>query len=206
LKQILRIAVLLTVACAALAAFSNVAQAQRVDAAFGISTLLAPSASTANSSQFPQSLSGGAFPGFTGDVVFWHNFGLGAEAFWRGSQGAGNYSAEDGVNYRPVLYNFNGVYSPKLASRIYLELVGGIGAMSTHFYYCDDCQQFGGSQEVASSRHFDVDIGGGVKFYPKGSFFVRPEARFYWVNNDTNYAGSYATRVGVSVGYTFGGK
>lgn len=205
MKQTLRIAIVLSFACASLALFSNVAQAQRIDAAFGISTTLAPGASSASSSSFPESLSGGAYPGFSGDVLFWHNVGVGAEVFWRASQASGNYANVYGVNYRPVFYDFNAVYSPKLAKHTYLELVGGIGAMSTHFYVCDSCQQFGGSSEVASSRHFDVDLGGGIKFYPKGGFFIRPEARYYWINNDTNFAGSYASRVGVSIGYTFGG-
>ena len=80
-------------------------------------------------------LTGGAFPGFSGDVLFWHNLGFGAEVYWR----AGSTKLRSiplrrrsGVNYRPVFYNFNAVYSPKLASHTYLELVGGIGALDTH--------------------------------------------------------------------------
>jgi hypothetical protein len=204
LKQTLRIALLLTVTCAALSSFSNIAQAQKIDAAFGISTVEAPGASSAGSDQAPVSLTGGAYPGFSGDVLFWHNVGVGGEIFWKGSQGGGFYLSEDGVNYRPLFYAFNAVYSPKLASHTYLELVGGIGVMSTRFYECNQCQQFGGSSLVATSHHFMGDFGGGIKFYPKGGFFVRPEARIYLINNDTNYSGSYATRFGVSIGYTFG--
>jgi hypothetical protein len=204
LKQTLRGAVLLSFACAALAVFSSLAQAQRIDIAFGVSTVLAPGPSTVDQSgDVLQSLSGGAYPGVSGDVLFWHNLGVGAEVSWRGSQGGGLYSAEDGLNYRPLFYNFNAVYSPKLASHVYLELVGGVGAMDTHFYQCNGCQQFGGSSEVATSNHFDVDFGGGIKLYLKHGFFIRPEARVYWINNDTNYVGSHATRVGASIGYTF---
>jgi hypothetical protein len=204
LKQTLRIAVLLTFACAALTAFSNFAQAQKIDIAFGVSTMMAPGPSTVDvNGNVYESLTGGAYPGFSGDVVFWHNLGAGAEVFWKASQGSGLYAVYDGLNYRPVFYNFNAVYSPKLASHAYLELVGGIGAVSTHFFQCQDCQQFGGSSEVASSSHFDLDFGGGIKLYLKHGFFVRPEARVYWINNDTNYVGSHATRVGASIGYTF---
>jgi hypothetical protein len=51
------------------------------------------------------------------------------------------------------------------------------------------------------------DFGAGIKFYPKGGFFVRPEARLYLVNNNTtDYSSSYVTRFGASIGYTFGGR
>jgi hypothetical protein len=204
LKQTVRVAILFTFACAALAAFSNFAQAQKIDIAFGVSTPLAPGANSCSGDcQINQSLTGGAYPGFSGDVLFWHNLGIGADVNWRASQGAGNYFNELGVNYRPVFYNFNVVYSPKLASHIYLELVGGVGAMSTHLYQCNSCGLTGGSSEVASSTHFDGDFGAGLKLYLMKGLFIRPEARVYLINNNTNFAGSYATRVGGSIGYTF---
>ncbi len=204
LKKTVRIAILFTFAWAALVAFSNFAQAQKIDIAFGVSTPLAPSANSCSGDcQINQSLSGGAYPGVSGDVLFWHNLGVGGEVFWRASQGAGNYFNELGVNYRPVFYDFNAVYSPKLASHVYLELVAGVGAMSTHLYACASCGLTGGSSEVASSTHFDGDFGGGLKLYLTKGFFIRPEARVYLINNNTNFAGSYATRVGGSIGYTF---
>ncbi|MGA7080020.1 MAG: outer membrane beta-barrel protein [Terriglobales bacterium] len=204
MKQTVRIAILFTFACAAMAAFSNLAQAQKIDIAFGVSTTVAPSASFVDGVESAPSLSGGVFPGFSGDVLFWHNLGVGAEVYWRASQNQ-NYLGIEGVNYRPVTYNFNAVYSPKLASHVYLELVGGLGALDTHITECNigvgsDC---GGTSPVGSSNHFDVDFGGGLKLYLKGGFFVRPEARYYWVNNDTDYAGNHFGRVGASIGYTF---
>jgi hypothetical protein len=207
LKQTLRIAVLLTFACAALTAFSNFAQAQKIDIAFGVSTTLAPGASFVDGIESAPSLSGGVFPGFSGDVLFWHNLGFGAEVFWR----AGSASCPDsicgfasGISYRPVFYNFNAVYSPKLASHAYLELVGGLGALDTHYSACNlSGASCGGSQLLASSNHFDVDLGGGIKLYLSRGFFVRPEARFYWINNNTDYSANHGARVGASIGYTF---
>lgn len=208
LKQGLRIALVLSFACSILGLWSNSAQAQKIDLAFAGSTVVAPSGSSCSGDcQIPQSLSGGTFLGFNGDAIFWHNLGAGFEFNWRASQGGGAYAFYDDVNYRPLFYNFNAVYSPKLASHAYLELVGGIGAISTHVYACEEgtsCGAFGGTTEVASSSHFDVDFGGGVKLYVRHGLFIRPEARVYWINNDTNYAGSHATRVGASIGYTFG--
>jgi hypothetical protein len=179
LKQTLRTAILSTFACLVVASLSNFAQAQKIDIAFGVSTTIAPSATDT-----APSLTGGAFPGVSGDVLFWHNLGVGAEVFWKASQSQ-NYLGIEGINYRPVTYNFNAVYSPKLASHV------GEGS------------QCGGTSPVGSSNHFDVDLGGGLKLYLKGGFFVRPEARYYWVNNNTDYAGDHFGRVGASIGYTF---
>ena len=205
MKQTVRIAILMTFACAALAAFSSFAQAQRIDIGFGGGTTVAPDA---NSVSGAPSLKGGTFLGFSGDVLFWHNLGFGTEVFWRA--GSSNCAvslcgADSGVTYRPVLYNFNAVYSPKLAPHAYLELVGGIGALDTHYSECTGVgASCGGSELISSSNHFDVDLGGGVKLYLTKGFFIRPEARFYWVNNGTaDYSSNHATRVGASIGYTF---
>lgn len=153
MKQTTRIAILLTITCAALAGFSSFAQAQRIDIAFGGGTTLAPSANSCSGDcEVPQSLSGGTFLGFSGDVLFWKNLGVGAEVNWRASQGGGTYLDQFGLNYRPVFYNFNAVYSPKLASHAYLELVGGIGGMSTHLYQCDNCG-FSGGRQRSGQQH-----------------------------------------------------
>jgi hypothetical protein len=207
LKQTTRVAILLTFACASLAAFSNFAQAQKIDIGFGGGTTLAPDASFVSGVESAPSLKGGTFLGFSGDFLFYHNAGIGAEVFWRASS-AGCPDAicgfESGISYRPVFYNFNAVYSPKLASHAYLELVGGIGALDTHYSACTlSGASCGGSQLLASSNHFDVDLGGGIKLYLSRGFFVRPEARFYWINNNTDYSANHAARVGASIGYTF---
>ena len=200
MKRTLRTAILLAFACAALAAFSNFAQAQKIDIAFGVSTVNAPGASSANGVDHqPVSLTGGTYPGFSGDVLFFHNLGVGGEIYWKASQA--DYAGQ-GFNYRPIFYDINAVYSPKLASHTYLELVGGIGALSTRFYTGTTCGIYTCSN-YQSSNHFDADFGAGIKFYPKGGFFVRPEARLYLVNNNTEFSAARVTRYGLSIGYTF---
>ena len=189
---------LLTFVCAALAALSNFAQAQKVDVAFGVSTLEAPAANSTG-----PSLKGGAYPGFSGDVLFWHNFGIGTEIYWRASQG--NVPSEFGVTpYRPVFFDFNGVYSPKLARHAYLDLSAGIGAIDTRIYCGLGCYNPYTNTNYNSDKHFMGDFGAGLKIYAKGGFFIRPEARLYLVANNQLFSSSYATRVGASIGYTFG--
>ena len=202
MKQTIQIAMFFVFALASLAVTSNFAQAQKVDLAFGISTIDAPGASTADSSHSPVSLTGGTYPGFSGDVLFFHHVGVGAEIYWKASQS--DY-ANQGFNYRPVFYDINAVYSPKLANHTYLELVGGIGALSTRFYTGTSCGIYSCSN-YQSSNHFDADFGAGIKFYPKGGLFIRPEGRLYLVNNNLEFSSPRVTRYGVSVGYTFGGR
>jgi Outer membrane protein beta-barrel domain len=202
LKHTSRIVILLTLACAALAA-SKVAQAQKADIAFGVSTVTAPSASSADGDHAPISLTGGTYPGFSGDFLFFHHLGVGGEIYWKASQG-NNYLGS-GFNFRPLFYDVNAVYSPKLASHTYLELVGGIGALSTRFYTGTNCGP-SNCTNYQSSNHFMADFGAGIKFYPAGNFFIRPEARLYLVNNNIDYSSPRVTRYGLSIGYTFGGR
>lgn len=200
MKRTFRVVLLLSFACATVATFSNAAQAQKIDLAFGISTITAPGASQGNGvDHAPVSLTGGTYPGFSGDVLFFHNLGIGAEVYWKASQA--EYAGQ-GFNYRPLFYDFNAVYAPKLASHTYLELVGGIGALSTRFYTGTVCGIYNCSN-YQSSNHFDGDFGVGLKLYPAGGFFVRPEARFYLINNNLDFSSNHATRYGLSIGYTF---
>ena len=201
MKQTLRVVTLLSFACAAIFTFSSAAQAQKMDFAFGVSTVNAPGAnvSVTDVNHSPVSLTGGAYPGFSGDVLFYHNAGIGAEIFWKASQA--DYFGQ-GFNYRPLFWDVNAVYSPKLASHAYLELVGGIGALSTRFYTGTTCGIYSCSN-YQSINHFDADFGGGIKLYATRNFFVRPEARFYIINNNLEFSSNHTARYGVSIGYTF---
>jgi len=190
----------MTVACAACALLSTFAAAQKLDIAFGISTIDAPGPSAANGVDHqPVSLTGGTYPGFSGDVLFWHNLGIGGEIYWKGNQG--HYGGDPTLPFRPLFLDINAVYSPKLASHTYLELVGGIGAQDTRIY-CQGCGN-GYNTNYASDKHFMADFGAGLKFYPASHFFVRPEARLYLVNNNLLFSSPRATRYGLSIGYTF---
>jgi hypothetical protein len=196
LKQKLRNVIVLSFACAVLAVFSSVARAQKVDLAFGVSSVTSPSASSNGN----PSLTGGTYPGFSGDVLFWHNVGIGGEIYWKANQG--NYGGDPTLPFRPLYLDFDAVYSPKLASHTYLELDAGIGAIDTRIY----CQQCGNgfNTNYNSDKHFMGDFGAGLKLYPKGGFFIRPEARIYLVNNNLNFSSAYVGRFGASIGYTFG--
>jgi len=176
------------------------AQGQQFDVAFGVNGITAPSASSASGNYSPQSLSGGAYPTFSGDFLLFHNFGVNGEVSWRASRNlyAGIFP------YRPVFYDFNGVWAPRLG-RIGPELMAGIGAESIRFYQPTFVCGFNGCTNYVSSNHFLGHFGGGLRLYVTHNFFVRPEAHLFLIHDNVEFSSFRAVRYGLSIGYTFGG-
>ena len=174
-------------------------QAQEFDAAFGVGTLTSPSASNASGHHSPVSETGGAYPVFSADLLLKRRFGVSGELAWRSSRNL--YAGFQ--PYRPLLYDVDGIYAPKLGKHAGAELMAGIGWESLRFYQpfltCGaiTCTNF------VSSNHFMGHFGGGLRYYIHGQFFVRPEAHLYLIRNNVEFSSPMATRFGVSLGYTF---
>ena len=189
-------------------ALANIAFAQQGDAMFGFGTLMSPGASPCAYSPFSTGIvpavcpeKGGLYTNIGGDVIFHRRIGFAFDATWRTSQG--NF-AGIGQPYRPILFDFNGVYQPRLGKKAGLDLMGGIGWQTTRFYlpYCTNgftCNNY------VSSNHFLIDVGAGLRYYVWGHVFVRPEVRYYNViNNSDYYTSGNLVHVGASIGYTIG--
>lgn len=176
------------------------ASGQQLDAAFGVSTLSAPTGTTSGGLFFP-SQGGAAYPGFSADFLLRHRIGVEGEMFWRASQGLyGGYQP-----YRPIFYSFNAIWVPRITKNISAEVLGGIGGEDIMFYGILNCNNFLGCTTYASSNHFMGDFGGGIRAYFWHSAFIRPEARIYLINNNVEFSSGHAVRYGVSLGYSFGG-
>jgi hypothetical protein len=127
--------------------------------------------------------------------------GFGFDVAWKGSQGL--YVGE--APYRPILLDFNGVYQPRLTKKTGLDLMAGVGWQSTRFYSGNYTCTYFGCTNFNSYHHFLVDIGGGLRYYVWHHVFVRPEAHYYWINNNTaEFDNNNVIRVGASIGYTIG--
>ena len=175
-------------------------QAQQVDVAFGLNGVHSTSAADASGNFFPQDVGGGVFPSFSGDFLLFKHFGVGGEVSWRAQQNLSSGFAP----FRPIFYDVNAVYAPPLGKYAALELVGGFGGESIRFYQnFVTCGAFSCSNFV-SSNHLLGDVGAGIKLYAFGGFFVRPEARIYFIRNNFEFSDNHAERFGVSIGYTFG--
>jgi len=182
--------------------FIQFAAAQQVDFAFGASAVSSTSAANAGFDYTPQSIGGGTFLGFSGDFLLRHNFGVQGELNWR----AGRNYYFGFQPFRPLFWDFNAIWAPKISKRASAELLGGIGAESVRFYQgFETCSGFG-CTDYTSLNHFMGDVGGGLKLYVTPHIFVRPEARLYLVRNNFEFSSGKIGRYGVSIGYTFGGS
>jgi hypothetical protein len=186
--------------------FAALARAQQIDVAFAGGSLNSPGNSFSGGTFLPAE-GGGAFVGFNGDVLFkpfWKgNVGVQAEVNWRASQGM--YGGQ--LPYRPLFYDFNAMYARRFSKYFGAEALAGIGGESIRFYSnsYQNCDIYGNCTNYMSSNHFMGDFGGGLRFYPYGNFFVRPEMRLYLINNNAEFSSSHPVIYGVSIGYAFGG-
>jgi Outer membrane protein beta-barrel domain len=180
---------------------ASFASAQQGDAMFGFGTLMSPGAASCNfNTGCPEK--GGLYPNVGGDVIFHKRIGFGFDVSWRGSQG--NYGGT-GLPYRPILYDFNAVYQPRLTKNIGVDLMAGIGGQSTRFYSANYSCNFFSCTNYTSSNHFLEHIGGGIRYYVWGHVFVRPEIHYYHINNNTvDFTSGNVVRAGASIGYTIG--
>ncbi len=173
----------------------SAAQAQQFDLGFNVSGLTAPPTNAS-----VPTIGGGAYTGLGMDFIFYHNVGFGFNASWRASQ-----NLYQGIQpFRPFFYDFNAVYGPPLGKRAQLNLQAGLGVESIRFYTPFlQGNQFTGFTDFVSSNHFMGHFGGGVSFYLTRAIFIRPEAHYYLVHNQEEFAGSHATRFGATIGYSF---
>ncbi len=188
---------------------ASFATAQQADAMLGFGTILAPSSTSSVCTSFSSNClgpeKGGLYTTLGFDVIFHKRVGFNFEANWRAKQGLDG--ANGGQLYRPILFDFNGVYQPRITKKVGADLMAGIGWQTTRFYeytYTTNCLDFGSC--YVSSNHFLVHFGGGIRYYAYGNLFIRPEVHFYHIlNNSDVFTNNNVIRVGASIGYTIGG-
>jgi len=182
---------------------ASFAQAQQGDAMFGFGTLL--SSGSCDSTTGLCSEKGGLYPSVSADVIFHKRIGFAFETTWKATQG--NYGGPGGQPFRPIILDFNGIYSPRIGKRVAVDLFGGVGFQSIRYYGFEptgSCEYFGACFQ--SSHHFLVDVGGGLKYYVWHHAFIRPEVRYYNIfNNTADFNSNSVIHVGASIGYTIGG-
>jgi hypothetical protein len=192
------VVVILAFACCL---FASSAYGQQFDAAFGVGTTWSPSSTVSNGLLFPSDR-GGAYPGFSADLLLHHRFGIEGELSWRASQDLYGGSQP----YRPVFYSFNAIWAPKLSKNFTAEFLAGIGGEDVRFYGFTNCNNFFGCTNYTSSNHFMGNFGGGIRAYIWHNVFIRPEVRLYLINNNTEFSSNTVVHYGGSLGYSFGGR
>lgn len=188
---------------------ANFASAQQADAMLGFGTVVATSSTASSCAVFSSTCvgreTGGLYTTISGDVIFHKHIGFNIEGSWRTKQALD--LANGGQFYRPILFDFNGDYQPRITKKVGADLLGGVGWQTTRFYaynYSSNCLVFGSC--YTSNNHFLVHFGGGIRYYFFGNGFIRPEVHFYHILNNTDvFNNTNVIRVGASIGYTIGG-
>jgi hypothetical protein len=178
---------------------ASAAFAQQADVMFGVSTITSSYSNSASQTYPTIAEKGGAYPTFSAGVIFKRRIGFNGEVAWRAKQAIyGGYQP-----YRPIFYDFNGVFQPRFGKKFGADLMAGIGGESIRFYQnYYTCSYFGGCTNYVSSNHFMGHIGGGLRYYFWHSFFIRPEAHLYLIHNNFEFNSGNIARIGASIGYT----
>jgi len=149
---------------------------------------------------------GGLFATVGGEFMVTPHFGAGAEINWRGGQG--NYS---GLNYRPIFYDFNGIWQPFSSKRFVPEVQAGIGGVRVGFSanqtLCD--QLVGCSTESLGSEgsnHFQAHFAVAARLYVTPHVFFRPAVDAHYVNNFFQFGSNWVPEYTMGLGYSFGGR
>ncbi len=183
--------------------FATFAQAQQSDVALGAGVLFSAKNTNASLAYPPPAEKGGIYPSFSFDRIFANRFGYSAELATSYKQQL--YNGYQG--YRPFLYDVNAVFAPHLAKKTNADLMAGIGGQTLVFYSPSGrCNYPGGCPTHLNSTHFVIHFGGGVSYSVWRHFFVRPEAHFYHIVNNTDFHSNNVLRLGASIGYTFGSE
>jgi hypothetical protein len=192
----------------ALLALATLAHAQQVDVVVGGSTLFSTQNSNDSLTYLPPPERGGVYPSAGFDRILKNHFGYSAEFAFRDKEASYN----DYQRYRPVLYDANIVFAPQLswypariAKRTSTILMAGVGGERVLYYYpYRACGYASGCSTHLDSNHFLFHMSAGINYRVWRHFFVRPEAHYYRIfNNTSDFHSDNVLRLGASFGYTF---
>ncbi len=182
--------------------FGSFARAQQVDIAVGGSTVWSFKQTTDSVGYLPPALKGGVYPSASVEYINLDNrFGINAEGSFRYHEGLYNGFQE----FRPVFYDINAVFAPRINKKMTGEILAGAGGETLIFYNTfGNCRVGSGCLTNINSNHFALHFGGGVRYYFWRNLFARPEVHWYLVPNNTEFHSKSVFRYGASIGYTFG--
>jgi hypothetical protein len=145
---------------------------------------------------------GGVFGTLGGGVTLKPSLGFGGEVSFRFAQG--EYA---GIGYRPIFYDFNGIWTPTLGTeRIMPEFQGGFGGVNLRFYggiQYYDYSTGAYTNYLGSSNRFQFHGGFGLRVYPKKRIFLRPQFDYRWVENFKEFKSSSVFAVSLAIGYSY---
>ena len=142
----------------------------------------------------------GVFGTLGGGLMITPSLGVGAQVSFRFRQG--DYA---GFGYRPVFYDFNGIWTPGFGKRVVPEFQAGFGGASMRFYdptsayYDYNTGRY--TNYAGSSNHLQLHAGAGLRFFISEHIFVRPQLDYHWVRNFTEFKSSSVPAYSIAIGY-----
>lgn len=145
----------------------------------------------------------GTFLDIGASALFTRHFGVGADVSWRASHG--DYA---GLLYRPVFYNFDGIWQPVSTKRFEPEIRAGLGGVHIGYSYSQTaCDQFAGcstsNESVETSSHFQLHLAAAARLYVTDHVFIRPAVDAHYVNNFFQFGSDWVPEYSVGIGYSF---
>jgi hypothetical protein len=202
-------AIRLSLAVALMFLFSTaLVSAQRLDLYFGMGTArTSPQAATDSLGNPVTAPSlGGVFGTVGGGVFLKPTFGVGAQVSWRFAK-ADFPTLGTTLGYRPVFYDFNGIWTPMSTKRVVPEFQAGFGGASLRLY--DPTQQYYDyntgryTSFIGSSNHLQLHVAAGLRFFIKPHLFIRPGIDYHWVRNLSNELGTNnVPEYTIAIGYS----
>jgi hypothetical protein len=197
----------LTLFVSALVLSTAFAHAQQFDVAVGGSSLFSTKNTSASQAFLPPPEKGGLYPNVSIERTYKNNFGYSAELAFRYKRDF--YNAYQ--PYRPLLYDFNAVYVPRItgvfpapfAKKTRVDFTAGPGGESLLFYTQYGNCNFAGCAASVNSNHFLVHAGAEIRYMVWRRLFIRPEANFYHIFDNSEFHSDNVLRLGASVGLTF---
>lgn len=179
---------------------SSFAHAQEFDLAAGASSLFSSKNTTASQAFLPAAEKGGIYASVSADLMLTHRFGVSAEVVSRTQKGLYNNYQE----YRPVIYDVNGMFARRVGDRTKVQMFAGVGAQTVLFgSFSGFCGYPAGCAAHTNGTDFLAHVGIGARYTVWREIFVRPEAHYYRVINNDAFHSDNVFRLGVSIGYTF---
>jgi len=180
---------------------AELAHAQQFDVAAGGGTLMSTKNTTASQTYLPPPEKGGLYPNVSIDRIRKNHYGYNAEVSFRYHYALYNHYQQ----FRPVIYDFNALYTTHLAKKTTGILMAGAGGQTTLFYSpYGNCFYTAGCSTHVNSTHLLFHFGGEVQYRVWRNVFLRPEAHYYYIINNTDeFHSGNILRVGASIGYTF---
>jgi len=202
----LRFAILVALLLSLFSVFAN-AQS-RFDGYFGIGTATVGSSNDRIDfleSGFPLSTPSmdGVFGTFGGALMLKPSLGFGGQVSFRFAQG--DYA---GLGYRPIFYDFNGIFTPDLGDRIMPEFQAGLGGVNMRFYdatspyYDYNTGQY--STFAGSTNHFQLHAAAGLRIFVTDRVFVRPTLDYRWVKDFHWFGSNSVPEYSIAIGFTSG--